>query len=175
MRKFKISFAICCLIAGMHTAALGCEALYDPATNVADIPCVEIAGTTQSFSVSLQWSGGNNFVLTSSTEYDVVNPPVSGLRILTTTTTFFPNVAVPITAVLIYGWYMGCDNAYGRPSYVLLGNNMDITLKAQRSRRADVGCTAEIHTFVEIVKLPNSPATQSYTYSVNGESIVPSY
>jgi len=168
MRKFKWFFAIWSLVGGMHAAALACETRYDPATKVAVIPCVGIQGGTQVFGVVLEWTGGNNFALTSSEEHGVVNPDMSrgSLKILIT----------PVPVAIIFGHYLGCARTlYGRPSFVQTSNHIDIRLKTLLSLQVDIGCSADIVPFAEIVRLPDSASSQTYTYSVNGESITPSY
>lgn len=166
MRKSTWSFAIWWLIGGIHTAAFACESKYDPAAQAAWIPCVRILGGTQVFAVVLEQTGDNNFVLTSSEEYGLANPPVSSLKILIT----------PVPVAIIFGYYPnGCVSAYGRPSFVETGNNIDIRLKARFLRRADIACTQAIVPFAEMVSLPDSVNSQTHTYSVNGVSITPSY
>ena len=155
-----------CLMSGMHTAALACETRYDPATRIAVIPCVGIVGGTQVFAVLLEWTGGNNYVATYSEEYGLRNPSVSSLKILTT----------PVPVAIIFGQYSSsCLSAYRRPTFVLTGNNIDIQLKAQFSLRTDIACGAALVPFAEIVSLPASASTQTYTYSANGVSIAPSF
>jgi hypothetical protein len=165
MRKFTRSWVIGCLVGGVPAAtAVACESSYDPATQVASIPCVGITGGTQAFAVSLQSTGGNNLALTSSSELVVQNPSVSSLKILTT----------PVPVAIIYGNYSsGCTSAYGRPSFIQAGNNIDIRLKS----RAPLGaiCTAVAPAFVEVVGLPADVTSHPYTYSVNGTSITPTY
>lgn len=164
MRKFTWSFAIWCLIGGVHTPALACEATYDPVTKEALIPCVAILGGTQYFGVVLESTGGNNFVLTSIEEFAVENPAVVSLKILT----------MPFPVAIVYGYYSaGCGRAYDRPSFVQTDNNIDIRLKAQYP--LPTLCTANIILFAEAVTLPTSVSSQTYTYSVNGVSITPSY
>jgi|SRR3990172_7543461 len=165
MRKYKRHFVTGCLAGGMHaTAALACESTYDPATQVASLPCVGIAGGTQAVDASLKWTGGNNFTLTGSSDLLVQNPTVSSLKILT----------APMPVAIIYGYYAsGCTSAYGRASFVQTGNNIDIRVKS----KAPLGaiCTAVAPAFVEVVSLPASVTSQLYTYSVNGVSITPTY
>ena len=172
MKRNLLAVAIGLVVAGgVHTAALACESQYDAAARVARIPCVSIVGGTQSFGVVLEWTGGNNFVLTSSEEYALVNPTVSSLRILATVSGI---LAAPPFVAIIYGYYSGgCVSAYGRPSVVQTGNNIDIRLKARVLTRTDVACTAALVPFAEIVSLLASSPT--YTYSVNGVSITPTF
>ncbi len=167
MRKLIISFALMCLMSGMHTAALACETRYDPATKIAVIPCVGIVGGTQVFGVRLEWTGGNNYVAIGSGEYGLVNPQVNSLKILTT----------PIPVAIIFGQYSdGCGSAYRRPSFVQTGNHIDISLKAQFPLPSDLfNCSAASVPFAEVVKLPSSASSQMHTYSVNGQGITPSF
>ncbi len=166
MRKFTCFFAIGFLLGGAHGAALACDASYDTTAQVAWLPCVGIQGGTQVFSVSLAWTGGNNYVLTSSEEYGVENPRADSLKIITS----------PLPVAIVFGHYSsGCFSAYGSPSYVLTGNNIDIRVKARYSLRSDIACTQALVPFAELVTLPLGMDTRSYTYSVNGVSITPGY
>lgn len=166
MPTFIRVFTILCLAGGLPAAAaLGCVSAYDPTAQAAYISCVGL-GETQAFAVSLAWAGGNTFTLTSSQEYVVQDAGVDSLKILT----------IPVPIAIIYGAYGdGCTSAYGRPSLTQTGTNLDIRIKQQRPLSLDFACTQALVPFVEVVSLPDAAGTQSYTYSVNGVSITPTY
>ncbi|MCX7176690.1 MAG: hypothetical protein NT159_22780 [Proteobacteria bacterium] len=112
----------------------------------------------------MKWAGGNNFTVTSSSELTAYNPNVITLKIVTT----------PVPVALIHAYYpSGCARSYARPSAILTGNNVDIRLKGWAP--TGVVCTAMAALFVESVALPVVADNQTYTYTINGVSVAPTY
>lgn len=102
MRKFKLRILFGSVFALISAAAMACDGSYDPGTHIAQIPCVR-SGQDRSYHVVLVGNGGRDFVLTAALEFAIVDPPVTGLRIVGS----FPCTAaiVPfVEAVPLFGF-----------------------------------------------------------------------
>ena len=165
--SFTRAIAFCAFIAAIIGNAAACDALYNPVTGIATVPCVDAAGDHQSFSVTLQNTGPNTFAVTGVQEFTLADPVIAELRIITS----------PALTAVVSGFYAACGGGnVSQGSFSRTGDNVDIRVKMRVPPTRDPVCEASagaLQPFAQAVPFFVGTDPRTQTYSVNGTRVIP--
>jgi hypothetical protein len=170
MHRLLFLVALGSWIGCTQAAELRCDVTYDSRNNSLSIPCLNIFGDTNSYAAFLRDTGGLKFSVEGRVqEWDLVDPDVSSLRIVT--------APIPIAVIVGESHRTACWFLHHRPTFVQSGNNIDIQIKLRipGAPLISIADCALPPPFAEAVHLVGVTNPMAHTYSINGIAIAPNF